>query len=256
MKYKNTLRAKFIKRPNRFVAYCMIGNEEEKVYVPNTGRCKELFREGVDVVLSKANDNSKRKTKYSLVSVYKGERLINIDSQAPNAIVEEGLREGAIFEEYNFVNILREKKYKKSRFDIYYERTEHEEIIEGFIEVKGVTLESNNRCLFPDAPTERGVKHILELIDASKNGYEANILFLIQMSNVENFSPNYEMHKEFAEVLAMADKKGVKIHAFSCNVEEEQVRVSSPVEICDLSVFLKGDNEEELLKDTIKEKKC
>ena len=240
MRYKNTVRAKFIKRPNRFIAYCKIGDVEDKVHVPNTGRCKELFTEGADVILSKADENSKRKTKYSLVSVYKGDRLINIDSQAPNAIVEEGLKEGKILCEYNFTKIAREKKYDNSRFDIYYEREEDGKNIKGFIEVKGVTLEHNNRCLFPDAPTERGVKHMMELIKASKDGYEANILFLVQMSGVTDFSPNYEMHREFAETLAKAEQEGVKIHSYSCDVKEDEVKVSTPVKICDLSAFLKG----------------
>lgn len=242
MRYKNIIEAKFIKRPNRFIAYCEVENTEEKVHVPNTGRCKELFTDGAKVILSKADENSKRKTKYSLVSVYKGNRLINIDSQSPNAIVEEGLKNGYIFKDYNFTEIKREKKYGNSRFDIYYEREEKGETIKGFIEVKGVTLERDNICLFPDAPTERGLKHILELVTAHKDGFEANILFLIQMENVCEFTPNYEMQPEFAEALAICESEGVKIHAFSCTVKPDEVVVSKPVKIVDLKKFLKPQN--------------
>ena len=241
MKYNRVVEGKFIKRPNRFIAYCNIDGTEEKVHVPNTGRCRELFVEDAAVILSKADENSKRKTKYSLVSVYKGDRLINIDSQSPNAIVEEGLKNGSILENYNFTKIQREKTYGKSRFDIYYEREENGNTIKGFMEVKGVTLEENNKCLFPDAPTERGLKHLLELIKAHEDGYETNIMFLIQMSNIDEFSPNVKMQPEFAQALAKCENSGVKIHAYNCNVEPDEVTVSEPVKICDLSQFLTAD---------------
>lgn len=238
MKYNQVIEAEFIRRPNRFVSYCNINGVEEKVHVPNTGRCKELLVEGAKVILSKADKASKRKTKYSLVSVYKGNRLINIDSQSPNSIVEEALKNRTIFRDYNFTKIKREQKYGNSRFDIYYEREDGEKTIKGFIEVKGVTLELDNLCLFPDAPTERGLKHILELVKAHEEGYETNIIFLIQMDNVDKFAPNYEMHPEFAKTLAKCQKKGVNIHAFSCKVTPDTVVLSKAVEIIDLNVFL------------------
>ena len=238
MKYNQVIEAEFIRRPNRFVSYCNINGVEEKVHVPNTGRCKELLVEGAKVILSKADKASKRKTKYSLISVYKGNRLINIDSQSPNSIVEEALKNRTIFRDYNFTRIKREQKYGNSRLDIYYEREDGEKTIKGFIEVKGVTLELNNLCLFPDAPTERGLKHILELVKAHEEGYETNIIFLIQMDNVDKFAPNYEMHPEFAKTLAKCQKEGVNIHAFSCKVAPDTVVLSKAIEIIDLNVFL------------------
>ena len=176
MKYQNVVEAIFLERPNRFVAYCKVAGETQKVHVKNTGRCKELLVPGAVVYLEES-DNPNRKTKYSLVAVEKGDLLINMDSQVPNQVVEEALRTGriklpGIIEPLTFIK--REKTYGQSRFDFYVETAE-EKI---FIEVKGVTLEEDGVVRFPDAPTERGVKHVEELMEATKEGYKCYVLLL------------------------------------------------------------------------------
>jgi sugar fermentation stimulation protein len=162
MKYKNTRRAKFLDRPNRFIANVELDGQKEIVHVKNTGRCKEIFVEGTTVILEEAT-NPNRKTKYSLIGGYKDGLLINTDSQVPNAVVYDALQENSIIEVKNVTYVKREVTFGNSRFDIYFEK----ENIKGFIEVKGVTLEYDGVCMFPDAPTERGTKHIVksELID-------------------------------------------------------------------------------------------
>lgn len=175
MKYNKIVKGKFIERPNRFIAYCDIDGKVEKVHVKNTGRCKELLIEGCTVYLEES-DNPNRKTKYSLVAVEKGKRLINMDSQIPNKVVYEALENGLIQlpglnEEITYIKP--EQKYHDSRFDIYLE-TKNKKV---FIEIKGVTLEENGVVMFPDAKTERGVKHINELIKAKNDGYECYIFF-------------------------------------------------------------------------------
>lgn len=236
MKYKNILKAKFIKRENRFISYCLIDNKEVKVYVPNTGRCKELLYKGVDVILS-YNNNPKRTTKYTLLSVYKESRLINIDSQAPNTIVFEALENNKIFKDINFTKLIREKTFKNSRFDIYYEGYRNKKFVKGFIEVKGVTLEVDNVAYFPDAPTLRGLKHIKELIDCLNCGYEANIIFLIQMENINYFLPNASMQAEFAAELNNAQTKGIKILSYESQVKKDEIYLNKKVPIGDLSKF-------------------
>lgn len=219
MKYNNIVKAKFIERPNRFIAYCLLGDEVVKCHVKNTGRCKELLIPNVsEVFLEDHGDNTSRKTRYSLVKVIKNGRMINMDSQAPNQIANEWLLTGKLFDDITFIK--REQKYGNSRFDIYYERQGG---IKGFMEVKGVTLEEDNVAKFPDAPTERGVKHIYELIEAKSAGYEANILFVIQMKNIEHFEPNYKTHPEFGHALKEAKEAGVNIWAIDCFVTENEV---------------------------------
>lgn len=219
MKYNNIKKAIFLERPNRFIAYADLNGERVKCHVKNTGRCKELLIPGEAVVfLEDHGENTNRKTRYSLVKVVKNGRIINMDSQAPNQIAFDWIKSGGLYEDISCVK--REVKYGNSRFDIYYERGNG---IKGFMEVKGVTLEEDNIARFPDAPTERGIKHIHELIEAHKNGYEANILFVIQMTGVDHFEPNYRTHAEFGEALKEAKAAGVNVMAIDCIVTEDAV---------------------------------
>ena len=229
MKYKNIIKGKFLERPNRFIAYCKINNNIEKVHVKNTGKCKELLIPNTIVYLEES-DNPNRKTKYSLISVQKGNRLINMDSQVPNKVVYEGLVNRKIIlpglnEEILYIKP--EKTYENSRFDIYLETKSKK----AFIEVKGVTLEENNVVLFPDAKTERGVKHINELIKASKDGYLSYIVFVVQMSNVKYFTPNDKMHKELGDALRNAKANGVTILSYDCNVTRDTIEIKDEVEV-------------------------
>jgi len=229
MKYKNIEKGRFIERPNRFIARVEINGQTETVHVKNTGRCKELLQKGCTVYLEKS-DNPERKTKYDLVAVEKIREgkpplLINMDSQIPNAAAEEWLRKGNIFSE-NAV-ILREVKYGASRFDFYIEDGERR----AFLEVKGVTLENDGISMFPDAPTERGVKHINELIKCMADGYEAYILFVIQMKEISLFTPNYQTHPEFGKALCEAERAGVKIMAVDCVVTSESIEIDSEVNV-------------------------
>lgn len=226
MKYENIKEAVFIERPNRFIANVCVDGKEEKVHVKNTGRCRELLLKGCRVFLEESK-NSARKTKYSLVAVYKGERLINMDSQIPNYVAEEALKKGIIKEIGIPDFVKREVKYSQSRFDIYYEKDGRK----GFIEVKGVTLEKNGEVLFPDAPTERGTKHIKELIKAKKEGYEAAVLFVIQMKDVSFFAPNAETDKDFSQALKNAKEEGVSILAYDCDVKEDEIVLKDKVEV-------------------------
>ena len=226
MKYENIKEAVFIERPNRFIANVCIDGNEEKVHVKNTGRCRELLLKGCRVFLEESKNNA-RKTKYSLVAVYKGERLINMDSQIPNYVAEEALKKGIIKEIGIPDFVKREVKYSQSRFDIYYEKDGRK----GFIEVKGVTLEKNGKVLFPDAPTERGTKHIKELIKAKKEGYEAAVLFVIQMKDVSFFAPNAETDKDFSQALKNAKEEGVNILAYDCDVKEDEIVLKDKVEV-------------------------
>lgn len=224
MEYKNTVKGIFKNRPNRFIANVIINGKEETVHVKNTGRCKELLIEGVTVILEES-DNTNRKTKYSLISVYKGEKLINMDSQSPNSVFAEALIDGKI-EQIGSVDFLkREVKYNNSRFDIYYEKNNKK----GFIEVKGVTLEENGVVMFPDAPTERGTKHILELIEAKKEGYDVGIAFVVQMKDVKYFTPNKERDKKFYDALYKAYKEGVNIYVYDCIVTENSITLDKKV---------------------------
>lgn len=224
MKYQNVTEGRFLDRPNRFIAHVEIDGREENVHVKNTGRCRELLREGAVVYLEKSH-KTERKTAYDLIAVKKGERLINMDSQAPNKVTEEWLLKRELFPDLIFVRP--ETVYGKSRFDFYIE-TEREKI---FMEVKGVTLEENGVLRFPDAPSERAVKHVEELINAKKAGYQAYILFVIQMKGAAYFTPNGKMHPEFAEVLKKAAAAGVKILAYDCNAEPDSLEIADCVEV-------------------------
>ena len=180
MKYQHIVQAEFMDRPNRFVAHVQVNGQEETVHVKNTGRCKELLTKGATVYLEKS-ENPNRSTAYDLVAVEKGKRMINMDSQAPNRVVGEWLLKRELFPD--LILVRPETKYGNSRFDFYVE-TAQEKI---FIEVKGVTLENDGVVKFPDAPSDRAVKHLEELVQAKRDGYRAFVIFVIQMENVEYF---------------------------------------------------------------------
>lgn len=228
MRYnKNIFIGEFINRPNRFNALVRLNGEEIVVHVPNTGRCREILTEGARVIL-REETNPTRKTLYDLVAVYKGDELISIDSQIPNKVVEEALKEGKVDGLREYKNILREKTFGKSRFDF---KLADDEGKEYYLEVKGVTLEENGHVRFPDAPTDRGRKHLLELIDVKKSGRGAGVMFLVQIKNVKTFSPNDETDPKFGEALREASKNGVDIFAYNCIVEEEGITLYNKMEV-------------------------
>ena len=222
MKYNNIYKGKFIERPNRFIAICEINGANEICHVKNTGRCRELLVKGTVVYLEKSS-NPNRKTQYDLVSVEKNGKLINIDSQIPNFVVAESINK--IFKDVISVN--QEYKYGNSRFDIYVE-TKTERI---FVEVKGVTLENDGVVRFPDAPTERGVKHLKELQKAVVEGYRACVVFLVQMRGVKYFEPNIETHLAFANELKKASENGVETFVYDSIVTPEEIIMNNKVEI-------------------------
>lgn len=211
MEYTNMKEGIFISRPNRFLAQVKIDGVEETCHVKNTGRCKELLIPEQSIVYIQDHGISeKRKTRYSLIGVRKGENYINIDSQAPNQVVEEWLKSNSFFPDLTYIK--REQKYGKSRFDLYFEYNGKK----CFMEVKGVTLEEDGIARFPDAPTERGIKHMKELAQCLEDGYEAYIMFVIQMKGVRQFQPNDRTHKAFGDTLREIKKKGVQIMAMDC----------------------------------------
>lgn len=224
MQYKNIKKGIFKARPNRFIAIVEIDGKDEVCHVKNTGRCKELFSEGAEVILEES-DNLSRKTKYDVIAVYKGFELINVDSQAPNKVFFEWAKKSGYFGEKAFIKP--ECTYKNSRFDFYIESNERKI----FVEVKGVTLEKNREVSFPDAPTLRGVKHIKELAECVKEGVEAYIFFVVQMENVSYFVPNRLTHNEFAEVLFEAEKQGVNIKCVKSFVTENSLEIKDFVEV-------------------------
>ncbi len=224
LEYYHITEGRFLSRPNRFIAYVDIEGRQEKVHVKNTGRCKELLTDHAVVYLDK-NDKEERATAYDLVAVKKEERMINMDSNAPNKAVHEWLLKKELFTDLE--GVYPEKTYKNSRFDFYVE-TKEEKI---FIEVKGVTLEKNNAAYFPDAPSQRAVKHVEELIEAVKEGYGAYIIFVIQMEGIDFFTPNVETHPAFAEALLKAKAAGVKILAYDCKVSPSSMVLQEEVPV-------------------------
>lgn len=224
MKYKNIRKAEFVSRKNRFIAEIKLDGNIYSCHVKNTGRLKELLVPGAEVFVEET-DNKERKTRYSLISVKKGKEVVNIDSQAPNKVFYEWVKNGGFCE--GAVLIKPEKTFGNSRFDCYIE-TEKDKI---FVEVKGVTLEKNGTALFPDAPTERGVKHLRELCECVREGYKAYIVFVVQMKGVHSFSPNIETHKEFADALAECKEKGVNILCVDCDVTPDTLRISNKIEV-------------------------
>ncbi|MBO5165923.1 MAG: DNA/RNA nuclease SfsA [Lachnospiraceae bacterium] len=224
MKYHNIKEGVFLRRPNRFIAYVEIDGKQETVHVKNTGRCGELLTDRAVVYLEK-NDNPNRSTAYDLVAVEKNDRIINMDSQAPNRAVGEWLEKGGLFTDLLLVRP--ETKFGNSRFDFYAE-TADKKI---FIEVKGVTLEQDNVVLFPDAPSERALKHVTELMAAKEKGYEVYVLFVVQMESVKYFTPNRVTQPAFAEALIQAKEAGVHILAYDCVVTPDSMEIQNPVEV-------------------------
>ena len=227
MKYEKVVEGIFIKRPNRFIAHVYINGIEEIVHVRNTGRCRELLIPGAKVILEDCSNNPNRKTKYSLISVWKDHMLVNMDSQVPNAVIFNSLKENKILGLDNLTKLKREVSFGNSRFDLYFESKESK----GFIEVKGVTLENEGISMFPDAPTTRGTKHVLEMIHAVKEEYRGVILFLIQMKDPKVFRLNWAMDKDFSEAVNLASKKGVKILAYDSIVNENTISIGKPIEV-------------------------
>lgn len=224
MKYERIRKAVFRERPNRFIAYGEIDGNVETIHVKNTGRCAELLIPGATIYVQET-DNPARKTKWDLIAVEKGDRLINMDSQIPNRVVQEWIEEGGLG---NDVTLIRpETTYGNSRFDLYVEAGERKI----FIEVKGVTLEGDGVCRFPDAPSDRAVKHMEELICAHREGYETYVFFVIQMEGVRYFTPNVDTHPAFADALRRAKAAGVKILAYDCSVTPDSIRVRNPVDV-------------------------
>ncbi len=229
MKYKKIIKATFKERPNRFISKVEIEGAEAVAHVKNTGRCKELLTPDCTVYLS-VSDNPKRKTKYDLIAAEKKREnqstlLINLDSQAPNDATEEWLKTGALFS--RDATIRREVSHGLSRFDFFIEDGKDKI----FLEVKGVTQEVNGSALFPDAPTERGVKHIEELIQCTREGFNAYILFVVQMKGVFHLSPNDETHKAFGDALRKAQKYGVKILAYDCIVTPDSIVIDKSIPV-------------------------
>lgn len=225
MKYENIVTGKFKSRPNRFIAMVEIAGQIEKCHVKNTGRCRELLLPDAEVYLEKSS-NPNRKTAYDLIGVKKGELLINMDSQAPNRAVKEWLESEVYFKHVTYLRP--ECKYGNSRIDFYLETEERRRI---FIEVKGVTLEENGIARFPDAPTERGIKHIQELQKAVKEGYEAYILFVIQMKKILQFEPNDITHKAFGDALREAAAHGVEVLAYDCLITKDSMCLDEAVKV-------------------------
>ena len=223
MQYHSIRAARFLSRPNRFIAFVDLDGEQVVCHVKNTGRCRELLVPGCTVYLEKSG-NPARKTAYSLVAVDKGGRLINMDSQAPNQAAGEWLAKGALG---SFPVIRPETSWGASRFDFYLESPE----CRGFLEVKGVTLEEDGVALFPDAPTQRGVKHLEELEACLQAGYCAWILFVIQMEGVRYFTPNVKTHPQFAQALRSAQDAGVRLLAWDCHVTPDSMSMRQPVSI-------------------------
>lgn len=223
MQYENMVPGIFRQRPNRFIAYIEIDGKTETVHVKNTGRCRELLPEGAKVWCQKSS-NPNRKTQYDLIAVQKGKRLINMDSQAPNTAVGEWLRSGGLGK---LENIRAEVKHGQSRFDFAFEK----DGIPCFMEVKGVTLETDGICAFPDAPTTRGAKHLRELTALAGDGYGAYVLFVIQMSDVQYLHPNDATDPAFSEALRQAAKAGVKVLAMDCQVSTDQMMLKNPVPV-------------------------
>ena len=223
MFYKNIVPGIFLSRPNRFIAHILIDGKETVCHVKNTGRCKELLSPGATVWCEKS-DNPTRKTQFDLIAVQKGHRLINMDSQAPNKAAFEWLSSGGLGE---IQNLRPETTYGASRFDFSFQKDGKR----CFLEVKGVTLEKDGVCAFPDAPTDRGAKHLKELTALTKEGFRAYVLFVIQMSDVSYLHPNDQTDPAFGKALREAAAAGVQILSMDCAVTPDTMRLQSPVEV-------------------------
>lgn len=231
MKYENIVPAVFVSRINRFVAVVSVDGETVQVHVKNTGRCRELLLGGATVYLEDFSGRmGNRKLRYDLIGVRKGELLINMDSQAPNKVVMEGLRDGLICIPGMgmLVEIRPERVFGDSRFDFYIRDEEGKEC---YAEVKGVTLENDGVVSFPDAPTERGIKHLRELVLAKKSGFCAAVVFVVQMSGMKYFTPNDACHKEFGEALRIAAREGVEVLAYECALTEDSLKIGGKIPV-------------------------
>lgn len=224
MRYDCITDAVFVRRLNRFTAEIEIGGKCELCHVKNTGRLGELLVKGAQCFVQ-MHDNPERKTKYSLITVKKGKEVVNIDSQAPNKVFYEWVKNGGFAD--GITVIKPETTYGNSRFDCYIEAGERKI----FVEVKGVTLEKDGTALFPDAPTERGVKHLRELCRCVKDGYEAYVVFVIQMKGIHAFSPNSETHEEFAKALFECRDEGVNILCLDCDVTPDSLNISQKIQV-------------------------
>lgn len=223
MHYWNMVPGVFLSRPNRFIAHIEINGQTEICHVKNTGRCRELLPPGAQVWCQKS-DNPNRKTQFDLITVRKGNRLINMDSQAPNAAAKEWLLAGGLG---SIEKLKPESFHGESRFDFSFEKDGQPCLLE----VKGVTLENDGTCAFPDAPTERGARHLRELAQAAKDGYGVYVLFVIQMKNVQYLHPNDDTDPAFGAALREAAAAGVRILAMDCQVTEDSMVIADPVEI-------------------------
>lgn len=225
------IKGSFVKRLNRFVAIVELEGREELVHVPNTGRCREIFIPGA-TVLVELRESKTRKFPYELIMAYKGDRLISIDSQAPNRIVEEAARNKRLEGLSGYDYIKREVSYRSSRFDIFLKKDEKSDIEDScFIEVKGVTLEADNVAMFPDAPTERGARHLRELAAARSEGYRTMVIFLVQMEGIKYFTPNRAMDAKFAEALKYAYDSGVEVFSYDCRVVENEIVINRKISV-------------------------
>jgi sugar fermentation stimulation protein A len=227
MLYQKIVEGRFIKRINRFIAEVEIQGAIEKVHVKNTGRCKELFIEGQPVYLEPSS-NPERKTKFSLISIYKGPLLVNIDSQVPNKVIYDAILNKDIKGFDDLVTLKREVTYEHSRFDLYFKRDNGKE---GFIEIKGVTLEEAGIARFPDAPTSRGTKHVNELAKAVRDGYEAYVVFLIQLKPIKYFTPNSITDPDFCNALKLAHETGVTILAYDALVTKTGINIGQSIPV-------------------------
>lgn len=225
MRYERITQGSFLERPNRFLAYAKLAGKKEVIHVKNTGRCAELLKPGA-IIYVQESQNPERKTKWDLIAVEKGDRIINMDSQIPNRVVQEWIEEGNLFENVRLVKP--ETTYCNSRFDLYVETGDKRKI---FIEVKGVTLEENGVVRFPDAPSERAVKHLEELGHAVKEGYEAYVFFVIQMKGVRYFTPNRDTHPAFCDALKRAQAAGVHVLAYDCEVSADSIEVNEEIPV-------------------------
>ena len=224
MQYHSIKKGIFHARPNRFIAHVEVDGAMEVVHVKNTGRCRELLVPGATVYLEEGR-NPARKTKYDLIAVEKGDLLVNMDAQAPNKVFQEWAQAGGFLPG---LTLLRpETTWGSSRFDFYWEAGERR----GFVEVKGVTLEDEGHARFPDAPTERGVKHLEELIRCQEEGYEAAVCFVIQMAGMKDFAPNDVTHPAFGAALRKAAAAGVRVLAQECMVTPETLTMAGPVTV-------------------------
>ena len=225
MKYEHMEPARFVSRSNRFVAYVEQNGQQEICHVKNTGRCKELLLPGAELYVQRS-DNPARKTALDLISVKKGEQWVNMDSQAPNKVVAEWLKAGGLGA--TDIDVKPECKYENSRFDFYLEYAGRK----AFMEVKGVTLEEDGVARFPDAPTERGVKHMEELMRCVEDGYDAYVCFVIQMKGVTRLEPNDRTHPAFGETLRRAAEAGVKVLAYDCLVKPDELKIDREIKVC------------------------